>query len=403
MNTSTNNPLPYGRQLVEDDDVAAVCAVLRGDFLTTGPAVPAFEEAFANEVGAGHAVACSSGTTGLHLAVLAAGLEQGDTAIVPAMSFIASANCVRHAGGEVIFADADPETGLITPATLEAAIEGAGGRAKAVIVVHLNGQACAMAEIAGLAQGSGLSVIEDACHAVGSGYEADGKTARVGACAHSALAVFSFHPVKTIASGEGGMVTTNDPALARRMSELRHHGLVRDAERFADAGPGFDSAGAPNPWYAEASELGFNYRMSDIHAALGLSQLAKLERFARARQALVERYDGHLAGWAPTLRPVARVPGGRPVWHLYAVHIDFTELGLERAAVMRALAERGIGTQVHYLPIHQQPYYRERYGAQDFPGAQAYYRSILSLPLFASMTAGDVDRVVEALASVLGL
>lgn len=395
--------LPYGRQLIDEADVAAVAEVLRGDFLTTGPAVEAFESALAERVGAPHAVACSSGTTALHLAALGLGLGEGDVAVVPSMTFLATANCLRHAGAEVAFADVDPETGLATPETLSEALARAGDAARALFVVHLNGQCCDMEGIAEIAKAKNLAVVEDACHALGAGYGADGSIYQVGDCAHSDAAVFSFHPVKAMTSGEGGMVTTNDPDMAKQMAELRHHGMVRDPQRFADREAGFDSAGALNPWYHEMSELGFNYRMSDIHAALGASQLAKIDGFLEARRALVAAYDERLATLAPIVRPLARVAACAPAWHLYVVHIDFAAAGVSRSAVMGALRERGVGSQVHYIPVHRQPYYRARYGEIELPGAEAYYARALSLPLYPAMSEADTERVVDALAASLGL
>ena len=381
--------LPYGRQSIDEADIAAVTDVLRSDYLTTGPAVKAFENEFARVIGSKYAVSCSSGTAALHLASLALGLGEGDVVIVPTLTFLATANMARYVGAEVQFADVDPQTGLLTPETLQAAIKLAGKKAKAVVPVHLNGQCCDMRAIKDIADRHGLAVVEDACHAVGG--------ARVGACDHSAMAAFSFHPVKTIVAGEGGMVTTNDGDLAERLSRMRNHGMVRESKQFALPDQAFDKAGNANPWYYEMPEVGFNYRLSDIHAALGRSQLAKLGRFVAARRALAARYDAALAALAPAIRPLARMPGQDPAWHLYVALVDFDAIGLDRATLMRRLGERGIGTQVHYLPVHRQPYYHARYGALDLPGADAYYARALSLPLYPAMVDADVDRVVAAL------
>lgn len=389
--------LPYGRQAVDDDDIAAVTAVLRGDWLTTGPAVDAFERAFAEATGARHAVSCANGTAALHLAAMAAGLGERDLAIVPSVTFLATANAVRFAGAEVVFADVDAETGLITAGTIDAALArltvDERARVRAVLPVHLNGQVCAMAPIASAAAQRGWSVVEDACHALGARYD-DGTP--VGG-APATLACFSFHPVKTITTGEGGVVTTASDAMAERLARFRSHGMVRDSARFADAGAAFDASGAANPWYYEMPELGYNYRLSDIHAALGLQQLRKLARFTARRAELVARYDALLAPLAPRIRPIGRRPGARSAWHLYPVLVDFAALGIERGALMRRLRERGIGTQVHYIPVHRQPYYRGRYGAIDLPGAEAYYARVLSLPLFVGLTDDEVERTVGAL------
>lgn len=381
--------LPYGRHVVDDADIAAVTDVLRGDWLTTGPTVNAFETAFAKATGAAHAVSCANGTAALHLAAMALGLGTGDAVVVPSVTFLATANAVRFVDREVQFADVDRETGLLTPETLEAAIAMAAGRAKAVLPVHLNGQRCDMAGIAAVAARHGLVVVEDACHVLGEN--------GAGACAHSAMSAFSLHPVKAIAAGEGGVVTTNDPTLAEQVARFRNHGMVREPGRFIATDDAFDNGGNLNPWYYEMPELGFNYRLSDIHAALGLSQLAKLDRFIARRRALAARYDSGLAALAPWVRPIGRMPGQDPAWHIYVVLIDFEKIGKSRAAVMNALRAKDIGTQVHYIPVHRQPYYRARYGAFRLPGADAYYARALSLPLFPSMRDADVDRVIEAL------
>lgn len=395
--------LPYGKQLIEDDDVAAVTAALRGDFLTTGPSVAAFEEAFANHVGARHAVSCANGTAALHMTALALGLKPGDRTIVPAITFLATANCARYVGAEVTFADVDSSTALMTPATLEEAIGRTGKDAKAVYPVHMNGQTVEMASVARIARARGLAIVEDACHALGGAYRAEGEAHPVGACRHSDMAIFSFHPVKIIASGEGGMVTTNDDTLAAALRRERNHGMVRAPGPFEDRAQAYGPDGSVNPWYYEMPEPGFNYRLTDIHAALGLSQLKKLDRFARHRRRIVAAYDRALASYAPVIRPLARTPHDTPGWHLYVALIDFARAGTDRGACMRAMVQEGVGSQVHYLPLHRQPYYSRRYGAQCLPGAERYYAEALSLPLSAQMTEDDVERVVRALTAALGL
>lgn len=403
--------LPYGRHGIGEDDIAAVVEVLRGDWLTTGPAVAKFETALAERVGARHAASCSSGTAALHLAALALGLGPGDAVVVPTMTFLATANAARYVGAEVVFSDVDPETGLMRPEDLEAALNRAAKTpdlaVKAVFPVHLNGQCAEMEGLAVTAKAHGLAVVEDACHALGASCRlADGATATAGDCRHSDMAVFSFHPVKTVAMGEGGAVTTNDGALYEKLVRFRNHGMVRDAAAFEQKEQAFDSNGGAdggaNPWYYEMPEMGFNYRASDIHCALGASQLAKLDGFVSKRRALADRYDDLLAPLPPMARPVARAPYCDPAWHLYVVLIDFAMAGLSRATLMQKLREKGVGTQVHYIPVHEQPYYRERYGRQALPGADAYYARALSLPLFPAMNDGDVERVVESLRSCLG-
>lgn len=385
--------LPYGRQTIGEDDVAAVVAALRDDFLTTGPRVEEFEGAFAKASGAAHAVGCNSGTAALHLAALALNIGPGDGAIVPTMSFLATANAVRMTGAEVVFADVDAETGLITAETMTAAVEQekkSGLRLRAAFPVHLNGQVADMAALAAAAP-SGFSLVEDACHALG---EAD-----IGAAPHSRMACFSTHPVKAIATGEGGVVTTADAATAYRLRQLRSHGMTREADKFENRELAFDG-NEPNPWYYEMPEFGWNYRMPDILCALGISQLKKLDGFYRRRVEIAALYDRLLAPMAPVLRavPHGNAPHG---WHLYAVLIDFASLGTTRARFMKALRAEGVGTQVHYIPIHRQPYYQRRYGEISLPGADAYYARCLSIPMFPAMTDADVERVAGALSALL--
>ena len=380
-----NGFLPYGRQWVEDDDVEAVIAALRSDFLTTGPMVARFEKAFAEKVGAKHAVCCNSGTAGLHLAMLAARLGPGDLAVVPSITFLATANAVRYVGADVVFADVDPESGLITADSLSAALDSARrreGRMRAVLPVHLKGVPADMVAIAAIAQAADLLVVEDAAHAVGTRY--GGGRYQVGANHHAAMTVFSTHPVKTMTTAEGGVVTTERDDLARDLRKFRSHGMEADP--------------SGGPWYYEMSELGYNYRMPDINCALGLSQLAKLDRFLARRAELVARYDRLLAPLAPLLRIPKRPADAEPGWHLYAAQIDFAAAGVTRATLMARLREDGIGTQVHYIPLHWQPYYRDRYGELSLPGAEAFYQGTLALPLYPSMHDDDVDRVAERVA-----
>ena len=384
----TQGFLPYGRQTIEDDDIAAVAAALRGDFLTTGPTVEAFETAFREVVGAGHAVACSNGTAALHMTMLAAGIGLGDVCIVPSITFLATANCAAYVGADVVFADVNPDSGLMTPQTLTAALDRARGRrVRAVLPVHLRGDVCDLPALAALAGEAGAALIEDAPHALGSTLKVGNHVERVGDCAHSLMSTFSFHPVKTIATGEGGMVTTNDAGLAERLRLTRSHGMTRT--------PGAD------PWLYEMAEPGFNYRLPDINCALGLSQLAKLPRFIARRRALAAAYEAALAPLAPLVRPAARPEGSDPALHLMTVLIDFAAAGKTRRQVVEALAAKGIGSQVHYIPVHGQPYWVARNGPLDLPGARAWYDRCLSLPLYPAMADGDVARVVEALRAAL--
>ena len=381
--------LPYGRQTIEDDDIAAVAEALRGDFLTTGPTVEAFETAFARKVGASHAVAVSNGTATLHLAMLALGIGEGDTCIAPSVTFLATANCARYVGAEVVFADVDQDSGLMTPETLAEALDRAAGRrVKAILPVHLRGDVCDLPALKSLADAAGAVLVEDAPHALGSIATFDGVAHPVGDGAYSSFASFSFHPVKTLATGEGGMLTTNDAALADRARLLRSHGMVRTA--------------GGDPWWYEMPELGFNYRIPDVLCALGLSQLNKLDRFVARRRALASLYARLLPERAPKAKLATSTAYSDPALHLLTVLIDFEGLGLTRRAVVEALKAKGVGTQVHYIPVHRQPYYVNRQGLADLPGADAWYARCLTLPLYPAMTDGDVERVVDALAEVLG-
>ena len=393
-------PLPYGRQSIDESDITAVVAVLRGERLAHGPIVGQFEQALANWTGARDAAACSSGTAALHLALRALQVGEGDVCVVPAMTFLATATAARLCGAEVAFADVDPASGLMTAEGLAEALARAGRPVKAVLPVHLGGRICDMPGIARVARAAGAAVVEDACHALGG---ADSEGRLVGGCALSDAAAFSFHPVKTLAAGEGGMVTTPDPALAERMRRLANHGVTREAALLRDPALSLDGEGQVNPWSYEQIELGFNYRMNEMEAALGLSQLGRLELFARRRRTLASLYDLALEPLAPALHVVRGAPGDRPCLHLLQVHIDFQSLGVTRGEVMRRLSGVGIGTQVHYIPVYRQPYFVGRYGAQRLAGAEAFYERVLALPLFPAMRDEDVTRVVAALGEALGL
>lgn len=397
----TDRFLPYSRQVIEDDDIAAVAEVLRSDFLTTGPAVEAFEAAAMEATGAAHAVVVTSGTAALHIAVLAAGCGPGKTWIVPAVSFVATANAVRYCGGEVIFADVDPETALMRPGDLEAALERArreGHTVQGVLPVHMGGQTGDLGAIRDIATRHRLIVVEDAAHAFGGTFRHAGATHRVGGCALSEMTMLSLHPVKTVTMGEGGVVTTNDPQLAALLARARAHGIARDPALFRQPDLANGPDGSVNPWYYEQIELGYNYRATDIQCALGISQLKKLDRFVEGRAAIRALYPELLP---EGVRLVPQRGDQHPGWHLAVALIDFASAGIDRGSVMRRLRERGIGTQVHYIPIHLQPYYRERYGHADLPGAMSYYERCLSLPLFGGMSRDDVARVAVALAEVL--
>jgi dTDP-4-amino-4,6-dideoxygalactose transaminase len=389
--------LPYGRQVIGDDDVEAVAEALRSDMLTTGPRVEAFEAALRDLTGAKHAIACATGTAALHLAALGLKIGDGDQVIVPTITFAATASSVRLCGGDVVFADVDPDSGQTTPALIAEAVARAdAARLKAVFPVDLRGSAIDRGAVAKVTEG--LPLVFDACHALGG---RDPAGVRVGGAERCLAETFSFHPVKMIAMGEGGAVTTNDDAFAKKVRHFRNHGIERDPTRWRNADMAFDPQGDPNPWYYELHDPSVNYRVTDIQCALGLSQLRKLDTFARARAAVRVVYDRLL----PALAPVVTVPPSIPaaVLHLYAVNIDFEAVGKSRAQVMGELRELGVGTQVHYIPLHRQPYFAERHGAELLPGADAYYARTLSIPFFAGMSEEDALRAVSALSTVLGL
>jgi UDP-4-amino-4,6-dideoxy-N-acetyl-beta-L-altrosamine transaminase len=393
--------LPYGRHVIDEDDILAVSNALRSDWLTTGPAVEEFEQALARTVGAQHAVVCNSGTAALYLAAKATRLEPGEAVIVPAITFAATASACVLAGLEVVFADVDPQTGLtgVEHAAEALARGGSKQHVRAILPVHLGGRVGDPAALHKFASENDLLIIEDACHAIGTSY--GNGSVEVGGCHHSLAACFSFHPVKSLAMGEGGAITTNSAELADCARLLRNHGMSRDPETFDNQELAFGANGTVNPWYYEIDEISHNMRASDINCALGASQLRKLRRHIDARRKLIERYRRCLSGLAPTVQFISSSPGSNPGWHLCAVLVEFDALGVDRGTVMRRLRERGIGTQVHYIPVSRQPFYRRRYGDIVLDGAESYYRRTLTLPLFPTMTDADVDRVVDSFAESL--
>ena len=378
--------IPYGRQDITDADIDAVVAVLRSDYLTQGPVVPRFEQAIAARCGATHGVAVNSATSALHLACLALGLGPGDWLWTSPNTFVASANCGRYCGARVDFVDIDPRTYNLSVPALAAKLEQAvrsGTLPKIVIPVHFAGQPCDMPAIGALARRYGFRVIEDASHAIGA-YCHDEP---VGNCRHSDITVFSFHPVKIITTGEGGLATTNDARLAEHMARLRTHGITRD--------PATMQGEPAGPWDYHQIELGYNYRMTDIQAALGYSQLQRLEDYIARRQALAARYDRLLAD-LPLVTPY-RDPAHRSALHLYPIQVS-DQAGKDRSQVFAALRQAGIGVNVHYIPVHTQPDY-QRFGLQQgvFPIAEMYYQRAISLPLYPALTTRDQDYVVGAL------
>jgi len=383
--------IPYGKHMLEEDDVEAVVSVLRGGMLTQGPLVEEFEAAAAARCGAKHAVAVNSGTAALHLALLAAKVSTGDEITVPAITFLATANCGIHVGADVRFADTDPVSALVTPDLLAPALT---ERTRAVLPVHFAGLACDMREIRRLVSERcpRAVVIEDACHALG-GSHPDGTP--IGSLGFADMVMFSFHPVKHVAAGEGGMILTDRDDLAERLRRFRNHGMTKD--------PALLRSESPGPWYYEMPEVGFNFRMPDLNGALGLSQWAKLDRFVTRRREIAARYHDELKGLRGATLPPPATPDGS-AWHIYFVHLDFGALGVTRREVVTELAARGVGTQVHYFPVPLQPYYRERYGLAegDFPGAERHYERTLTIPLFPGLTDDEQATVIRALFEVIG-
>lgn len=388
---SSRGVVPYGRQDITEEDIEAVAAVLRSDFLTQGPLVPRFEEAIAKWVGATYAVASNSATSSLHLACLALGVSPGDRVWTSPVTFVASANCARYCGADIDFVDIDPRSYNMSVTALAKKLvvaERDGILPKVVIPVHLAGQPADMAAIHELSRRYGFSIIEDASHAIGGRYRDE----PIGNCRYSDITVFSFHPVKIITTGEGGMALTNDAALARRMARLNSHGITRDVTEMTAASDG--------PWYYQQIELGYNYRITDIQAALGLSQLDRLEDYVARRHALAARYDSLLRD-LPVVTPW-RDPQDYSGFHLYIIRLRLDEISISHREVFERLRQAGVLVNLHYIPIYRQPDFA-RYGfrREDFPEAERYYAEAITLPLFPMLTDEDQDFVVETLRDVL--
>ncbi len=385
--------LPYGRQSVDDSDIRAVVEVLKSDWLTTGPKVGEFEERFAARVGALHAVSFSSGTAALHGAAFAAGLGHGDEAITTPMTFCATANCILYQGATPVFADVSVDTLNLDPEAVAGKLSRRNpsarksGRVKAIIAVDYAGHPAALDELGRLAQTQPRRtfLIEDACHALGSEYH--GK--RVGSIAD--MTVFSFHPVKHLTTGEGGMVATNDAWLAETLRRFRNHGISSESRERRESGE----------WFYEMVLLGFNYRLSDIACALGLSQLKRLDSNLARRREIAAQYQAGLGKWPAIMTQRVR-QGIDPAWHLYPIRLRMEMLAVDRAEIVRALRAENIGVSVHYIPVHRHPYYRERFKATEtYPVAEDAYERLISLPIFHSMTDQEVQDVISALHKVL--
>lgn len=383
--------IPYGRQDITEADVDAVVEVLRSDFLTQGPTVPSFERAVADKVGAGHAIAVNSGTSALHIACLALRLGKGDLLWTVPNTFVASANCARYCGADVDFVDIDPDTWNLSVPLLKEKLAKARGKnrlPKVLVPVHFAGQPTEQESIWELAQEYGFKVLEDASHSIGASRNGE----PVGSCRWSDIAVFSFHPVKLITTAEGGMVLTNDAELAEQMALLRTHGITREAQEFQRTSPG--------PWYYEQQVLGFNFRMTDVQAALGISQLKRLDENVERRNVLARRYDEMLRD-LPLALPAVR-PGNRSAFHLYVVRLQRNAKNKTHRQVFDELRQQGIGVNLHYMPVHLQPYYRALgFTAGQYPQAEAHGEEAITLPLYAAMSDRQQDQVVTLLRTIL--
>jgi len=386
-----NSFIPYGRQDISQEDIDAVVEVLRSDWITQGPAIERFEQAVAKYCVASYAVAVSSATAALHIACLAAGLGQGDILWTSPNTFVASANCGLYCGAKVDFVDIDPNTYNLSVSELERKLvwaEKQGCLPKVVIPVHFAGQSCEMEQIAALSQRYGFRIIEDASHAIGGSYQGQ----PVGCCQFSDITVFSFHPVKIITTGEGGMLLTNQEELYQKLMRLRSHGITRN--------PALMQGESHGPWYHQQLELGFNYRMTDIQAALGASQLQRLDEFVERRQFLAERYNQMLQA-LPLMLPW-QYPDTESSWHLYVIRLKLDKIGKTHREVFEELRAAGIGVSLHYIPVHTQPYYQQLgFNWSDFPQAESYYQEAISLPVYYGLTQKDQDRVVTTLQEIL--
>lgn len=385
------NTIPYGRQDINQADIDAVVAVLQSDFLTQGPMVPRFEEAVAQHCGAAHALAVNSATSALHIACLALGLGPGDWLWTSPITFVASANCGLYCGAQVDFVDIDPRTYNLCPQALARKLEQAeraGKLPKVLVPVHLCGQPCDMQAIHALAQRYGFKIIEDASHAIGGKYQGES----IGNCHYSDITVFSFHPVKIITTAEGGMCLTNNAELAAKMALFRSHGITRDPAQMSHAADG--------PWYYQQIELGYNYRMTELQAALGVSQMTRLDDYVARRHQLARRYDKLLAN-LPVTTPWQH-PDSYSGLHLYPIRLQLDNIKKSHSQAFESLRAQGIGVNLHYIPVHTQPYYaRMGFKASDFPQAQAYYREAISLPMYQTLTDAQQDYVITALSQAL--
>ena len=393
-----NRFLPYSRQFIDEEDIRVVSNVLKENLITQGPKIASFEKSFAKYVGSKFAVACATGTAALHLSCQALKLGQGNNLLTSPITFIASANCAQFVGADTHFADIDSKSYCISPTSLEKELK--KKKIDIVVVVHMSGHSANLEEIYKLKKKYDFKIIEDACHALGGFY----KKHRIGSCYYSDISTFSFHPVKSITSGEGGMITTNNKKIYESLLKFRTHGIHKNQNDFLNHEMAFDNKGKVNSWYYEMPELGFNYRITDIQAALGESQLKKIEKFIKKRRKIAKTYN---LGFSKN--DLITIPSESSEvthsYHLYTILINFEKLGKSRNTVMQELKNNKIGTQVLYIPIHLQPYYLEKYGFKngDFPIAEKYYKNCLSIPIFPYLKDHEVDHVINKINSIISL
>lgn len=410
MNYKNTKYIPYGRQSINEDDIAAVCSVLRSDWLTQGPTVKKFEDEIAQKVESKYAVACSNGTAALHLACLAAGFGKGDTVLTSPMTFLASANCARYVGADIDFIDINPKTLCIDPELIADYLADNKEKEglKGIIPVHFAGVPCNMPLIYKLAKKAGMVIIEDACHALGAYYKFNNENIPVGSCRHSDMAVFSFHPVKHITTGEGGVITTNNKDLYEKLLLFRSHGITKDPEGFVNEDLAFEGLSfsnpqskiqnpkSPNPWYYEMHELGFNYRITDMQCALGILQLERLDSFIQIRKDIAGKYITAFKN-NDNINLVQPEENLFPSWHLFPIQFNLRKLKLSRREIVDEYHKNGIGVQIHYIPLYHQPYYKNLYefDSKQYQNSEKYYKSCVSLPLFPGLSDNDIDRIID--------
>ena len=388
--------IPYSKQFIDKKDIKLVTDALQQDLITGGTYVKALEKKISKKLDVRYCVSCTSATSGLHLASLALGLKKNDWVIVPTITFLATANSVRYVGADVWFSDVDPETGLMTLDDLKKAYNSAiknKKKIKAVYLVHLNGQATHLKEIYKFARSKGLYIVEDASHAFGSNYHYKKKKIKIGSCETSDMTIFSFHPVKNLTTGEGGIITTKNKNFYLKLQSYKNHGMIKNGKKFLNTTLAISKSKKKNPWYYEMHEIGFNYRIPDLNCALGLSQIDKLTFFKKMKKEISKKYDFFFRKFYPDIKILKKVNDCDPLMHLYVLLIDFGKFKFDKCKLMNLLFKNGIASQVHYIPVHLQPYYKNLYGKIKLKGAMKYYSSALSIPFYPSLSLNEINHV----------